>query len=70
MSESEVDPQVTDALSELVRLRYGRYLNEDQMAEVRTGLEAVAKVSEELRAVKLENGDEPFFVFKPYRGGS
>ncbi len=70
MSEPEVDPQVIDALSELVRLRYGRYLNEDQLAEIRIGVEAIAKVSEELRAVKLENGDEPFFVFKPYRGDS
>jgi hypothetical protein len=70
MSEPEIDPQVIDALSKLVLLRYGRYLNEDQLAEVRTGVEAIAKVSEELRAVKLENGDEPFFVFKPYRGDS
>ena len=70
MSEPEVDPQVTDALSELMRLRYGRYLNEDQLAEVGTGLAAVAKASEELRSVKLENGDEPFFVFRPFRGDS
>ena len=70
MSKPEIDPQLIDALSKLVLLRYGRYLNKDQLAEVRTGVEAIAKVSEELRAVKLENGEEPFFVFKPYRGDS
>ena len=62
------DPQIVDALFELVRLKHGQRLNDDQLAEVRAGVEGVAKASEELRSVRLENGDEPLFVFKPYRG--
>ena len=68
MSDSTSGPQTVEALFELVRLRYGRHLDEDQLAEVRAGVKDVAEASEELRAVRLENGDEPFFIFKPYRG--
>ncbi|MDA0770079.1 MAG: hypothetical protein O2821_07645 [Chloroflexi bacterium] len=68
MSESQPDPDKVDSLLETVRLRYGDHLNKDQLAEVRAGVEAVAAASEELRSVKLDNGDEPFFIFKPYRG--
>ena len=68
MSESSPDPQAVEALFELVRLRYGDRLDEDQLAEVRAGVQAAAKASDELRSVSLENGDEPFFVFQPFRG--
>jgi len=26
------------------------------------------EAAEKLREIRLENGDEPFFVFRPYRG--
>lgn len=68
MNKSTPDPRVAAALLEQVRLRYGHHLTEAQMAEVRAGVQAIADASEELRSVKLDNGDEPFFVFKPYRG--
>ena len=68
MSDAAADPQTVEALFELVRLKYGRWMNEQQLAEVREGVEAIAEASEELRSVELDNGDEPLFVFKPYRG--
>jgi len=30
-------------------------------------VEGIAKAAETLRAVKLENGDEPFSIFRPYK---
>ena len=63
-------PEKIEALFETVRLRYGGHLSGPQLAEVREGVAAIAAASEELRSVKLENGDEPFFVFNPYRGDS
>ncbi len=68
MSEATPDPQAVEAMFELVRRRYGDRLDEDQLAEVRAGVEAAARASDELRSVRLENGDEPLFVFQPFRG--
>ena len=68
MSDVPAEPDKVEALFETVRLRYGDRLSEDQLAVVREGIAAIAAASEELRSVKLENGDEPFFVFRPYRG--
>lgn len=55
------------ALFNLVRDRYGDRLSPEELEEVRKGVEAVVEAAEALRSVKLENRDEPFSVFKPYR---
>jgi len=58
-----------EALFQNIQERYGdRLTSEQAIEEVREGVQGVADASQALRDVKLENGDEPFFVFTPYRG--
>jgi hypothetical protein len=58
-------PKEAEYLFEMVRDRYGDRLSAEELEEVRKGVEGIAKAAETLRAVKLENGDEPFSIFKP-----
>ena len=54
------------SLFEVVRQRYGDRLDEQQLEAVRKEVGEIAENAEVLRAVKLDNGDQPFFVFEPY----
>jgi hypothetical protein len=65
-SESDVDAEV-ERLFTLVRERYGARLTPTQLDEVRKGVEGIVLAARALRAVKLENTDEPFPPFIPYR---
>jgi hypothetical protein len=60
------DPEV-ERLFTLVRDRYGDRLTPAQLDDVRKGVEGVVLAARALRAVKLENADEPFPPFVPYR---
>ena len=57
----------TGILLELVKKRYGDRLTEEQIAEVEKQIKNNLETAEKLRSVELENGDEPYNVFKPYR---
>ena len=50
---------------ELVKVRYADHLSEEELEEVSNGVETIVKAAEAMKAVKLENSDEPFSVFKP-----
>jgi hypothetical protein len=63
---SGADAEV-DSLFALVRERYGDRLTPAQLDEVRKGVKGVVLAARALRAVKLENSDEPFPPFIPYR---
>lgn len=52
---------------DLVKQRYGPHLTAEQWAEVEKGLEAITQAVQALRAVKLDNADEPGTIFVPYR---
>ena len=58
----------SEHLFSIIKERYGERLSEDELAEVKKGVDRLVEAAEKLREVKLENGDEPFFVFRPYRG--
>lgn len=62
-SSSEPAP-VVRALLDIVRERYGKYLTSDQLDEVRKDLENVVNTGERVRARKLNNSDEPDFIFR------
>lgn len=64
-----VDESLKEAehLFEMVKDRYGDRLSAEELEEVRKGVEGIAKAAKALRGVKLENSDEPFSIFKPYR---
>lgn len=57
----------TSILMKLVKERYGDRLTEDQLEHVKNSLESVLDASRSLRDVPLENSDEPYNVFKPFR---
>ena len=53
----------------VVRERYGNRLDDEQLEEVKKGVEEIFEAAESLRKIKLENGDEPFSLFVPFRKG-
>jgi len=58
----------SEHLFNMIRERYGERLSEEELAEVKKGVDRIVEAAEKLREIRLENGDEPFFVFRPYRG--
>jgi hypothetical protein len=67
MSEKEAKGVESEYLFGLVKELYGDRLGPEELEEVRKGVERIVETSEELRAVKLGNWDEPFSVFRPHR---
>ncbi len=53
----------------VVRERYKDRLDDEQLEEVKKGVEGIFEAAEFLRKIKLENGDEPYSLFVPYRKG-
>jgi hypothetical protein len=56
---------VAQTLAELARVRYGKHLNEEQLAAVRRAIERNQRSAELLARIPLRNSDEPDFVFSP-----
>jgi hypothetical protein len=54
---------VAGAYAEVVRVRFGEKLSAEQFESVKRDLEGNVRASDALRAYKLENSDEPDFVF-------
>ncbi len=54
-------------LRSLVRQYPAEHLTDDMLAGIRAGLRRNAQQAERLRAVGLQNSDEPAFVFRAYR---
>ena len=67
MNESKPENPEVETLFQMVSDRYGDRLDAEQLEEVRKGVETIAEAAQALRAVKLENGDEPLSIFTPYR---
>ena len=57
-----------DALVEMLKGRYGGRLTDEQLGELRKAVEAGSERAAQMRSVPLGNGDEPAFVFTPFRG--
>ncbi len=58
----------SEHLFNIIKERYGERLSDDELTEVKKGVDRLMEAAEKLREIRLENGDEPFFVFRPYRG--
>ena len=52
-----------NALAELVRARFGSYLADGDMEEIKRGIERNLRYADALAKVKLTNADEPDFTF-------
>ncbi len=68
MSTSSPRESEMRALFDMLRGLYGDRLAQQELEEVRKGLEGVLDAAEALRAVKLENDVGPYPPFVPYRG--
>ena len=67
MSDADAVRPEVEVMLALVRERYGSRLDADQLAGVRTAIEAIVQASRALRAVRLANADEPAQPFAAYR---
>ena len=64
MSDSKTEKM---HMFERIKVLYGDRLDEEQLAAVEASFDPMIDVLEQIRAVPLENSDEPYSVFKPYR---
>jgi Asp-tRNA(Asn)/Glu-tRNA(Gln) amidotransferase C subunit len=58
----------SDLLFQMVKEKYGTHLSEEQLEEVKSGLDTIIDMAEAIRAVDLDYTDEPSIRFKPYKG--
>ena len=68
-TDDDANAPLTDALTQLVRQRYGAHLSAEQMTRVRTDIRDSLRASDRLRAILLPNATEPDLVFAVHRGG-
>jgi len=59
----EAPSSVAEALTEVVRIRWGRHLSGEQLGEIAKALDGRLKGAEAMKKVKLTNADEPDVVF-------
>lgn len=59
--------QVVDALVELARVSVEPDLDEEQLERVRNMIDGKVKQADELRSIRLANGDEPGGLFRVQR---
>jgi Asp-tRNA(Asn)/Glu-tRNA(Gln) amidotransferase C subunit len=64
MSDSKSEKEY---MMERIKTLYGDRLDEEQLKAVEASLDPIIMVLEQLRSIPLENSDEPYSVFKPYR---
>ena len=67
MSETTRTESDSKFLFDMLKRRYDERLNPEELDEVKKGVETIQKAADKLRSVKLENSDEPFALFVPYR---
>lgn len=59
----QLSSPVAVAYAEVAQARFGKLVSPEQMVKIREDLEGNVRSAERLRNHKLENGDEPDFVF-------
>jgi hypothetical protein len=57
------DLATANALTDIVKARWGEQLNEEQMVRLRLSLQRALAGARRMAQVKLQNGDEPAFLF-------
>jgi hypothetical protein len=60
-------PRKPDGLARVARERYGKFLTEDEMARMDEDMAFLDTRSARLRALRLENGEEPALDFRVRR---
>jgi hypothetical protein len=67
--DTDANAPLADALSQLVRQRYGTHLSDEQIGRVRDDIRDGLRASDRLRATLLPNATPPDMVFTVHRGG-
>ena len=67
MVDAQPDEAHDEELFNVVRAWYGDRLSVEELDGVRERVGLIARAGRELRSVPLDNGDEPFVLFRPYR---
>ncbi len=67
-ADADANAPLTDAMTQLVRHRYGAHLSPEQLAAVRNDIRDGLRASDRLRAILLPNATGPDSVFPVYRG--
>ena len=68
MESEEKTTLEQELLFAIVKEKYGRLLNDEQLEEVRKSVLGLGGFAQALRSVPLTNDVEPFSTFRPYRG--
>lgn len=66
---ADANAALADAMTQLVRQRYGAHLSAEQINGVRDDIRNGLRSSDRLRAMLLPNGTAPDVVFAVHRGG-
>ncbi|MBD3206912.1 hypothetical protein GF319_11305 [Candidatus Bathyarchaeota archaeon] len=56
-----------DILFDLIKNKYKNRLNDEQLEKVKEKISEIIDATEKLRAIPLDNSDEPKFIFNPSR---
>ena len=67
MSDTNQTERDGKFLFDMLKRRYGERLNPEELEEVKKGVENIRQAAVKLRAVNLQNSDEPPALFVPYR---
>ncbi|PYV90555.1 MAG: hypothetical protein DMG05_09990 [Acidobacteria bacterium] len=60
---ASIDAEI-QALTDVIRSRYGTKLTDQQLQEIHSEIESNLKNREQLRLVRLKNSDEPDVIFR------
>ena len=66
----EAPSSVAEALTEVVRIRWGKHLSGEQLAEIAKAIDGRQRAAETMKKTRLANADEPDFVFTAWPEGS
>ena len=66
----EAPSSVAEALTEVVRIRWGKHLSGEQLGDIAKAIDGRLKAGEAMKKVKLGNADEPDVVFSAGAEGS
>lgn len=55
---------LAEAYMEVARVRFGEQVTPAQLAQIKKDVAGMVRTADRLRAVKLQNADEPDFVFR------
>jgi len=61
------DPKLVDAVLAQIRASLDHEIEDEHIERVRKGIDDKLDQAERVRKYPLENGDEPFTVFRAYR---